>query len=270
VTQVSISAMLPRLPSSQDAILPWTKDITNAISTAVSSIGRELATHDHIGGRGASINLTSAVTGVLPVPSGGTGASTLASGRLLIGADTGAVVTDDLLRWDTTNKALGIGRAPAGGRLHVYEPNSVDLTVRLEALAEKSANLRFYEGGAQVGRFLAATGNTAGNKYFGFLSYSSSSGERLPIRFFTTDAGGALKDHLYLAAGTNQGRVGIGTTSPSSLLDVVGDVEIGSSNYYYIGDPSTDGSWRIAISGADLVFQRRISGVWTTKGTFTG
>lgn len=38
----------------------------------------------------------------------------------------------------------------------------------------------------------------------------------------------------------------------------------------YIGNPDADGSWRLSISGSDLVIQRRIAGVWTTKQTITG
>lgn len=61
--------------------------------------------------------------------------------------------------------------------------------------------------------------------------------------------------------------VGIGTTAPSSALDVAGDVELASNNAFYLGDPNTDGSWRIIRSGANLVFQSRKSGFWT-NGTY--
>lgn len=33
-----------------------------------------------------------------------------------------------------------------------------------------------------------------------------------------------------------------------------------------IGDPTTDGSWQITVSGTDLSFQRRESGSWVEKG----
>lgn len=35
-----------------------------------------------------------------------------------------------------------------------------------------------------------------------------------------------------------------------------------------IGDPLTDGSWRIVVSGNDLSVQRRESGSWVEKGSF--
>lgn len=68
----------------------------------------------------------------------------------------------------------------------------------------------------------------------------------------------------------DNGNVGIGTTNPSSNLDVVGDLEIDSGgsvgdDAFYFGDPLTDGSWRIKRDGNDLSFERRESGVWTFK-----
>lgn len=40
-----------------------------------------------------------------------------------------------------------------------------------------------------------------------------------------------------------------------------------ASSASYIGDADTDGSWRYMISGDNLVYQRRESGVWETKQT---
>lgn len=38
----------------------------------------------------------------------------------------------------------------------------------------------------------------------------------------------------------------------------------------YLGEKATDGSWRFSISGSNLLIERRIAGVWTTKSTITG
>jgi hypothetical protein len=54
---------------------------------------------------------TDTVTGVLPVANGGTGASTLDSGKLLIGAGTSAVTTDSGLAWNGTTDTLSIAGA---------------------------------------------------------------------------------------------------------------------------------------------------------------
>lgn len=47
--------------------------------------------HDHNGGDGAAISLTAAVTGTLPVGNGGTGATTLTDGGILLGSGSGAI-----------------------------------------------------------------------------------------------------------------------------------------------------------------------------------
>ena len=47
------------------------------------------------------------------------------------------------------------------------------------------------------------------------------------------------------------------------------DLELGAANYAYFGSPTVDGSWRLHISGTDLVAERRESASWIEKGAFT-
>lgn len=65
------------------------------------------------------------------------------------------------------------------------------------------------------------------------------------------------------------GNTGLGTTSPSSKLDVSGDIEVGAANWFYYGDPNTNGSTRMGVSGTNFVIQARQSGSWVTKQTFS-
>lgn len=62
-----------------------------------------------------------------------------------------------------------------------------------------------------------------------------------------------------------------GNTTFGDDVSVTGDVDAATveSPYYYLGDPDTDGTWRITPSGSDLVFQRRESGSYVTKDTIT-
>jgi hypothetical protein len=57
----------------------------------------------------------------------------------------------------------------------------------------------------------------------------------------------------------------VASTAYRNLLD--GGVEVSSTRYYVIGDLNTDGSWRMARSGNNLIFERRESGSWVTKQT---
>ncbi len=75
---------------------------------------------------------------------------------------------------------------------------------------------------------------------------------------------------LYVASNGKSyfnGNVGIGAPNPTSKLDIVGSVEVSTNDAFYFGDPTTDGTWRIIRSGANLVFQRRESAAWVTKNT---
>lgn len=42
--------------------------------------------------------------------------------------------------------------------------------------------------------------------------------------------------------------------------------QLGSTDYLYLGSPTADGSWRIGLSAGNMVFQKRESSSWVTKG----
>ena len=43
----------------------------------------------------------------------------------------------------------------------------------------------------------------------------------------------------------------------------------GATDWIYLGDPTTNGTWRVGRNGNDLEFQRRESGNWISKGAMT-
>lgn len=59
------------------------------------------------------------------------------------------------------------------------------------------------------------------------------------------------------------GNVGIGTWTPEHTLEVKGDAQVDS--YFYFGDESTDGNWRVSVGAGKLTFEKREAGVWATK-----
>jgi hypothetical protein len=68
-------------------------------------------------------------------------------------------------------------------------------------------------------------------------------------------------------------KISVGNASPSSAsrIQTLGDIEITQTTaWYYLGDPTTDGSWRFGTNaGADFLHQKRELGVWVTKQTIT-
>jgi hypothetical protein len=57
------------------------------------------------------------------------------------------------------------------------------------------------------------------------------------------------------------------TSGDLNLAD--GDVVASADDAFYLGDPDTDGTWRIIRDGNNLVHQRRESSAWVTKQTIT-
>jgi hypothetical protein len=70
--------------------------------------------------------------------------------------------------------------------------------------------------------------------------------------------------------GRNDQRVCIGGSSFNTALTIAGSMDIDASGAYHLGNPTTDGSWRIIRSGDDLKMEQRESGSWVTKQTISG
>lgn len=71
---------------------------------------------------------------------------------------------------------------------------------------------------------------------------------------------------LRVGGGTNYATIGSG-----GVVTLFGSayVQLPAAQPVYFGDAATNDSWRIVRSGNDLVFERRESGSWVTKGTIT-
>lgn len=84
------------------------------------------------------------------------------------------------------------------------------------------------------------------------------------------------KDAVGLGANTTV--IGGSATTKTSLagtvavtdIEATGDIEVASAKAYYIGNPTTSGSWRQRISGEDLVFEKYDGASWNVKSTITG
>lgn len=81
---------------------------------------------------------------------------------------------------------------------------------------------------------------------------------------------------LSIPVATDEGGTGSTTRPQSGQMPVAdsngnyqpGYASIPSGAYLYFGDASTDGSWRIYVSGVNLVIEKRESGSWVEKGSY--
>jgi hypothetical protein len=103
----------------------------------------------NIAGAGANmtaLNMANASSGTLAVARGGTGASTLTSGQVLIGNTTTALLQTANLTWDIANNRLGVRTATPATSLHVVgeivATNNITSYYSDERLKTKIADIR--------------------------------------------------------------------------------------------------------------------------------
>jgi len=109
-----------------------------------------------------TINLTSGVTGILPVTNGGTGVNTVTEGRILIGNGTSALTNTTDFTYNTSNKLLS---APTASFAHLIVSqvisSSVINTSGSNIFGDESTDTQTLNGSVVLGNIDAATETNA-------------------------------------------------------------------------------------------------------------
>jgi hypothetical protein len=167
-----------------------------------------------------AISLSTAdITGILGVPNGGTGLSTLTAGYIPFGAGTSAFGSSSNLFWDNTNTRLGVGTA---------SPDSV---------------ITFAGNITSKGNDNYGIGTNGGNNHFNVFATGASGA----VRFWTngssaTAVGGGGSERARI---DSAGNFGIGTNSPTKKLDIRG-TNAGELALIQINNDSISGAPTIA------------------------
>ncbi len=176
------------------------------------------------------VALGSDVSGTLPVGSGGTGTATAFTAGSVVFAGAAGVYSQDnsYFFWDTTNKRLGIGTtAPrASLQVGVGQSDTGTQTVRIGATAVPSSVVTALHIDANPASFDMGVSLVFGQRSLTYGEYTSrivhfanaandrSSKLQLQTHSITQNVWntGLMIDH--------EGKLGVNTTSPNSLLDV--------------------------------------------------
>jgi LysM repeat protein len=245
--------------------LPATGGYTNAIALSnridnLDNVTISNATVNGVSGLTAadipSISLSSAVSGVLPVGSGGTGSAALASGNIPFGNGSLALATSSSLFWDNTNSRLGIGTSSPTVPLEIFGSNSSTNLVTgggiLGALVNSDQTNGNFDSLSY--RMINSAGSEiTGTRLSGVFNNHTAGAESADLAFLTRNAG-VLSEKLRI---TGAGNVGIGTTSPFAMFSVAGQASAQNFSAYATNATST------FLGGVN--FQGYVSGLTTSN-----
>jgi hypothetical protein len=162
-------------------------------------------------GSGAGLTSLTAtnITGNINVSQGGTGLTTLTTGRILVGNGTSALTQSANLTWDNTNNRLGIGIT---NPQYILDIQGVQPTLRLlDTRSDGNAIISLNEFTDNYGYDIAYIGSTDNKLYI--RGYNASATPRIDMTFDRAT-----------------GNVGIGTTTPNTKLDVNGNISLKSDS----------------------------------------
>lgn len=216
-------------------------------------------------------------------------ATAFMAGSVLFSNGTTIAQDNATLFWDSGNKRLGIGTAAPTGALSVLGSGSrfstgvgglsatggsaLAVIANTTTAAAAVFTIHSNVGGTNSEKLrMQADGNlgistTAPTRRLDILDTTN------PQIRLTHTAGSVYGEIQALSTGYMQitasgGRIGLGVT-PTSYLDINGDIETLSTGVFYFGDPTTDGTWSILRDGNNLLFKRRESGSYVTKQTIS-
>jgi hypothetical protein len=177
------------------------------------------------------------------------------SGDLTVGAKTGSQSTPDKLQMSSGYPNTS---TPTNQQLKI-SLGYVSATQNYGFTTDNVARIWYHAGDTvgPTGGHVFATGGIAA------LTLDTSQN----ATFAGTVTAQGTGTHTFGTTNTVTMAAGVLTAKAAVVSDDY--VQCGATGAFNLGNPTTDGSWRIVISGVNLLIQKRESGSWVTKQTIT-
>jgi endosialidase-like protein len=206
----------------------------------------------------ALVDLTSNVTGILPVANGGTGWSSILTGYIPFGNGASALATSSSLFWDNTNNRLGIGTTSPVTTLAISGPTQSGSSATGTVAIAQTWNTTGVPGALKIDVTDTATGACTNNNRAGCptllsVTFLTSGG------FFDVGKGTGGNPYAFIS-----GSVGA-ANGPGYFAGLTGDTESRA-----VFDVNTSSQGELSFGPGNVVRDFKIARTGTAAATITG
>ena len=247
-------------------ILAWVGSNWQGVATTTFSGGLTYSGGNVTADLGTSVDLTSEVTGTLPVANGGTGVTTIASNSLITGNGTSAVTAESNLTFDgstldiqgTNSTALRLRGTAADEISDIYVGSSGQLIFDNTAGSDSGAFVEVRPEDNQFGFLIRESDGTGVSPYANFYVTDNGSDDYLNVRVTNTTS---ATEGLFV---TQNDTVGVGTSTPWAKFAV--NPVAGDTNQFVVGS-STATSFLITSAGEVGIGTTTVDRALSTDGS---
>lgn len=237
-------------------------DLLYGASNAWSKLAKDTNSTRYLSNTGASndpawaqVALATGVSGTLPILNGGTGQTAFTAGSIVFASSTTVLgESNTKLFWDNTNSRLGIGGNTPSSTVQITSTNSPLTNAATWTNYPLLVQNTVTTNSSSTGMCFVITG-TADNCTASIITKRTGSAGQGELQFYTKNSTSNGVAPLQRMTIDNAGNVGIGTSTPTALLDIgalgstlgVMRLEGSTSGYVQLQAAAAAGSWTMTL-----------------------